>query len=215
MTSENIAPVELAALIASRVCHDVISPVGAIANGLEVLDEESDPSMREFAMDLIRKSARQASVKLQFSRLAFGASGGAGSHIDMAEAGRCANELLAREKVELKWEVAASLLPKTEAKILLNLLLLAANTIARGGVLTVKASERGGAVDMQVAAEGDRARLPENVRDVLLGRTAPDPLDAHSVQPLYAVLLAREAELVFDVEEEEEGRIVLSAAPAA
>ncbi|MBZ8132114.1 histidine phosphotransferase ChpT [Afifella sp. IM 167] len=212
MTSSTIAPVELAALIASRVCHDVISPVGAINNGLEVLDEESDPSMRDFAMDLIRKSARQASAKLQFSRLAFGASGGAGSHIDMQDAGRIATELLSREKVELKWNVASSLLPKAEAKILLNLLLLAANTIARGGVLTVEAAEEGGVVAMRIVAEGDRARLPEHVRDVLTGASVPDPLDAHSVQPLYAVLLAEEAGLTFSIAEEE-GRIVLSAAP--
>mgnify|MGYP000389070595 CR=1 FL=1 len=79
MTDYKIDPLELAALVASRVCHDIISPVGAIVNGLEVLEEEKDESMREFAMDLVQKSARQASAKLQFSRLAFGASGGAGA----------------------------------------------------------------------------------------------------------------------------------------
>ena len=73
--------------MASRVCHDIISPVGAIVNGLEVLEEEKDESMREFAQDLVQKSARQASAKLQFSRLAFGASGGAGAELDMADAG--------------------------------------------------------------------------------------------------------------------------------
>ena len=75
MSQSNIDPLELAALVASRVCHDIISPVGAIVNGLEVLEEEKDESMREFAQDLVQKSARQASAKLQFSRLAFGASG--------------------------------------------------------------------------------------------------------------------------------------------
>ena len=84
MTDYKIDPLELAALVASRVCHDIISPVGAIVNGLEVLEEEKDESMREFAQDLVQKSARQASAKLQFSRLAFGASGGAGAEIDMA-----------------------------------------------------------------------------------------------------------------------------------
>ena len=84
MTDIKIDPLELAALVASRVCHDIISPVGAIVNGLEVLEEEKDESMREFAQDLVQKSARQACAKLQFSRLAFGASGGAGAEIDMA-----------------------------------------------------------------------------------------------------------------------------------
>ena len=77
---------DLAALLCSRVCHDVISPVGAINNGLEVLEDERDEQMRGFALDLIRKSARQASAKLQFARLAFGAAGSAGAQIDLRDA---------------------------------------------------------------------------------------------------------------------------------
>ncbi|WP_128291102.1 histidine phosphotransferase ChpT [Afifella aestuarii] len=214
MTSLKIAPVDLAALIASRVCHDVISPVGAIANGLEVLDEETDPSMRDFAMDLIRKSARQASVKLQFSRLAFGASGGAGAQIDMADAGRCAGEFLEREKANLDWRVDAQMLPKAEAKILLNLLLLGANTIARGGTLTVGATQGENGVTISVVAAGDRARLSESVRTVLLSGEVPEQLDAHSVQPLYAVMLAEEVGLGFEIAEEE-GKVSFLARPKA
>ena len=101
MTESAIDPLELAALIASRVCHDLISPIGAIANGLEVLEEEKDESMRAVAMELIRKSAGHASSKLQFARLSFGASGGAGTEIDMSEVGRCAAAMMAREKAEL------------------------------------------------------------------------------------------------------------------
>ena len=105
-----IDPLELAALVASRVCHDIISPVGAIVNGLEVLEEEKDESMREFAMDLVQKSARQASAKLQFSRLAFGASGAAGAEIDMVDAGRCTAALmLASWASAWRWRASASL----------------------------------------------------------------------------------------------------------
>src|SRR6185369_8359400 len=105
MTQYDIDPLELAALVASRVCHDIISPVGAIVNGLEVLEEEKDESMREFAQDLVQKSARQASAKLQFSRLAFGASGGAGAELDMADAGRVSAAFMEREKPQLDWQV--------------------------------------------------------------------------------------------------------------
>jgi histidine phosphotransferase ChpT len=79
---------DLAALLCSRVCHDVISPVGAIVNGLEVLEDEKDESMRGFAQDLIKKSAKQASARLQFARLAFGAAGSAGAAIDTGHAAR-------------------------------------------------------------------------------------------------------------------------------
>ena len=77
---------DFAALLCSRVCHDIISPVGAITNGLEVLDEENNEEMKAFAFDLIRKSARTASSKLQFARLAFGAAGSVGAEVDLGDA---------------------------------------------------------------------------------------------------------------------------------
>lgn len=212
MTHTDIDPLELAALIASRVCHDLISPIGAIANGLEVLDEEKDESMRAFAMDLIRKSAGQASTKLQFARLAFGASGGAGADIDMSEAGRCATAMMAREKAELDWQVAVPRLPKSEAKLLLNLLMIATASVARGGLVRVTADRDGAATRMRILAEGERARLPAIARQVLVNGAPPEILDAHAVQPLYCALLAREAGLGLAVKEED-NRVVLAAAP--
>jgi histidine phosphotransferase ChpT len=210
MTDQNIDPLELAALIASRVCHDIISPVGAIVNGLEVLEEEKDESMREFAQDLVQKSASQASAKLQFSRLAFGASGGAGAELDMADAGRIAAALLEREKAELAWQVKAGLLPKAEAKLLLNLLVIALNSVARGGTITVTAEREDDETVMRVVAEGDRAKLPAGVKEVICDGAVPNPLDAHAVQPLYAALLAREAGMAVTATQEE-NRVVLGA----
>jgi histidine phosphotransferase ChpT len=213
MTASNIDPLELAALVASRVCHDIISPVGAIVNGLEVLEEEKDEQMREFARDLVQKSARQASAKLQFSRLAFGASGGAGAELDMMDAGRVATALMEREKPELDWQVKAGLLPKAEAKLLLNLLIIAMNSVARGGRITVTADREGGETVMRVVAQGDRAKLPAGVKEVLTEGAMPNPLDAHAVQPLYAALLAGEAKMGVTATQEE-NRVILGARPA-
>ena len=161
-------------------------------------------------MDLVQKSARQASAKLQFSRLAFGASGGAGAEIDMADAGRCANALMEREKAELDWQVTAGLLPKAEAKLLLNLLIIALNSVARGGRITVTAEREAGETVMRVVAEGDRAKLPAGVREVIAEGAMPNPLDAHAVQPLYAALLAKEARMGVTATQEE-NRVVLGA----
>jgi histidine phosphotransferase ChpT len=208
MTDHAIDPLELAALVASRVCHDIISPVGAIVNGLEVLEEEKDESMREFAQDLVQKSARQASAKLQFSRMAFGASGGAGSELDMSEAGRVSTALMEREKAELDWQVKAGMLPKTEAKLLLNLLVIALNCVARGGTITVTAEREDGETVMRVVAEGDRAKLPAGVKEVIAEGALPNPLDAHAVQPLYAALLAKAAGMGVTATQEE-NRVVL------
>jgi histidine phosphotransferase ChpT len=209
---DKIDPLELAALVASRVCHDIISPVGAIVNGLEVLEEEKDESMREFAQDLVQKSARQASAKLQFSRLAFGASGSAGAELDMADAGRCAAAFMEREKPRLDWQVKAGLLPKAEAKLLLNLLIIALNSAARGGTITVTAEREGGETVMRVVAEGDRAKLPAGVKEVIAEGAMPNPLDAHAVQPLYAALLAGEAKMGVTATQEE-NKVILGARP--
>src|SRR5271169_7030550 len=129
MTTLVLEPVDLAALLCSRVCHDVISPVGAIVNGLEVLEDEDDPAMREVAIELIKKSAHSASARLQFCRLAFGAAGSAGASIDTGDAESVARGLLASEKTSLEWKAARRLAPKNKVKLLLNLCLIAAGTI--------------------------------------------------------------------------------------
>ena len=115
---------DLSALLCSRVCHDVISPVGAIVNGLEVLEEDNDPSMREFALDLIRKSAHQASARLQFARLAFGAAGSAGAAIDLGDAETVAKGMFQDDKIALTWSSPRVLMPKNRVKLLLNLVML-------------------------------------------------------------------------------------------
>ena len=125
---------DLAALLCSRVCHDIISPVGAINNGLELLDEGGAD---EDAMKLIRTSARNASARLQFARIAFGAAGSAGMLIDTGDAEAVATAFLQNEKPELVWNGRRALLPKNKVKLLLNLILIANAAIPRGGKIAV------------------------------------------------------------------------------
>src|ERR1044071_2120758 len=127
---------ELAALLCSRVCHDLISPVGAIVNGLEVLDDNPKPEDREFALDLIRKSAKTASARLQFCRLAFGAAGSAGAQIDGGDAQTMARGHFEDDRTRIAWNLPRLLLPKNKVKLLLNMMVIAQQTIPRGGVLT-------------------------------------------------------------------------------
>src|SRR6185503_13872752 len=103
---------DLAALLCSRVCHDLISPVGAIMNGLEVMEEDKDEETRRFAMELIKKSARTASAKLQFCRLAFGAAGSAGAQIDSGDAEKVTRGLIEDDKTKISWTLPRVLLPK-------------------------------------------------------------------------------------------------------
>src|ERR1700752_3776769 len=112
---------DLAALLCSRICHDLISPTGAIVNGLEVLEEGGDAETRSFAMDLIKKSARTASARLQFCRIAFGAAGSAGAQIDTGDAEKMARGFIEDDKTSLTWNVPRALLPKNRVKLLLNM----------------------------------------------------------------------------------------------
>lgn len=180
---------ELAALLCSRVCHDMISPVGAIVNGLEVLDDSKNADDREFALDLIRKSARTASARLQFCRLAFGAAGSAGAQIDTGDAESLSRSFLEDNKTTIVWNLARTLQPKNRVKLLLNMLVIAQQTIPRGGTLTVEAMGEGDAGGLRVRAAGLNARLPQNIAEMLAG-TREGSVDAHAVQPYYTRLLA-------------------------
>ena len=181
---------ELAALLCSRVCHDLISPVGAIVNGLEVLDDNPKPEDRDFALDLIRKSAKTASARLQFCRLAFGAAGSAGAQIDLGDAQTMARGHIEDGKVTSTWNLPRLLLPKNRVKLLLTMLIIAQQTIPRGGTLTIDPIGEGEAMSFRVTSSGLNARVPQNIVD-LLSVSSTATVDAHAVQPYYTRLLAQ------------------------
>lgn len=189
----DLSPLDLAALLCSRVCHDIISPVGAIANGLELMDESDDEETREIAFSLIRSSATNASARLQYARIAFGAAGSAGADIDTGDAESVARGYFANEKkLTLEWNGARALLPKNQVKLLLNLLLVAAGAVPRGGVIKAEIVTGGDRPVLIVTATGPTARVPP-VFLALINGQFEDHLDAHAVQPLYALKLAESA----------------------
>jgi histidine phosphotransferase ChpT len=197
-----IGALDLAALLCSRVCHDLISPVGAIVNGLEVLEEDKDEETKTFALDLIKKSAGQASAKLQFCRLAFGAAGSAGAQIELGDAEKAARGLIEDGKTTIVWNLPRELVAKNRAKLLLNMLMVAVGAIPRGGTLTVDPAGSG----YRVAAAGLNARLTAATADLLAGSPA-QAVDAHAIQPLYTGILARDCGLT--VSAAPEGEIVV------
>jgi histidine phosphotransferase ChpT len=197
--ASEISPLDLAALLASRVCHDIISPVGAITNGLEVLEEENSEEMRTFAMDLIKKSARQASAKLQFARLAFGAAGSAGAEIDLGDAENVARGFMAGEKANLEWTAVRVLMPKNMVKLLLNLVLISIHAVPRGGTIHVKVTGASHQPTFSLVCTGTNARIPNNIEALLAGKLGETSADAHMVQPIYAGLLAQAARMQINV----------------
>ncbi|MGA7533165.1 MAG: histidine phosphotransferase family protein [Pseudolabrys sp.] len=191
MSESSIEALDLAALLCSRVCHDLISPVGAIVNGLEVLEEEKDEATKEFALDLIKKSARTASAKLQFCRIAFGAAGSAGAQIDLGDAETIARGFLEDDKTKLAWNLPRALSPKNRVKLLLNMLVIAGQAIPRGGRISVDPVGSGENMGFKVTAAGTNAKIPPAVPALLTGEGSGEGLDAHRIQPFYAGLLAR------------------------
>jgi histidine phosphotransferase ChpT len=177
----NTSPVDFASLLCSRLCHDLLSPIGALNNGLELLADEKDPAMRERVMELLAESARTSANKLKFFRLAFGAAGGFGDLIDANEARAAVEGLLGERKLEIVWLVEEPSLPKPAAKALLNLAMIAGDALVRGGRIDIGA-ERGetGALEMVLHAEGARLLLDEKLRDALVGGEAATPVTARS-----------------------------------
>ncbi|WP_117191722.1 histidine phosphotransferase ChpT [Rhizobium terrae] len=181
---------DLAALLCSRVCHDVISPVGAINNGLELLDEGAADSD---ALDLIRTSALNASVRLRFARLAFGASGSVGASIDTGEAEKAAKDYASAEKkTEVTWSGPRAIIAKNRVKLLLNLFLVAYAGIPRGGSVDVVLENPEYDAKFIITVKGRMMRVPAKFVEIV-GGTLEEPIDAHSIQPYYTVLLAEEA----------------------
>jgi len=187
--------VDLASLLCSRLCHDLMSPVGALNNGIELMADESDPEMRERCLELLSDSARATANKLKFFRLAFGAGGGFGDEVDAREARAALEGMFGAEKrIELGWMVEGDRLSKGAMKLLLNLALLAGDALVRGGRLDVGAERTDQGLDLAIRAEGPRIMLDPALRDVLLnGVAAGAQVEPRSAAAWLANALSAEA----------------------
>lgn len=173
--------VDLAALLCSKLCHDLLSPVGAINNGLELLEDETDPEMRDRCMDLLADSARASADKLKYFRLAFGAAGGFGDEVDPAEAKQLVESLVGDQgKITLGWAVQTGTVPKKAIKILLNLALIAREALVRGGKLDVGAEQGDNGMEVVIRAEGPKIALDDSIRSALEGTLPQSELTART-----------------------------------
>lgn len=183
--------VDLASLLCSRLCHDLLSPVGAMNNGLELLADEHDPEMKQRCMDLLAESAKSAADKLKFFRLAFGAAGGFGSEVDPAEAKAVIEPLVtASGRTTLEWSVPAAFMPKRAIKILLNLVLVANDALVRGGTLFVGSESRDGEHEIVIRANGPRIVMDEAIRNTLTGNLDASMVDSRNAAAWMARNLA-------------------------
>ncbi|MDP4574455.1 histidine phosphotransferase family protein [Qipengyuania sp. G39] len=186
--------IDLAAMLCSRLCHDMLSPVGALSNGLELLALETDPEMRANVMQLLEQSASISTNKLKFFRLAFGAAGGFGERVDVEEPKALIQALVAdKDKVEVNWALADASLGKPAVKVLLNFAQIAIDALVRGGTLDVGAETRDGACEIVVRASGPKVAFDETIGRALDGSLDRSELSSRTAAAHMIHLLAQES----------------------
>lgn len=184
---------ELAALMCSRLCHDMLSPVGALANGLELLADEQDPEMRARCVELLEQSAKISTDKLKFFRLAFGAAGGFGDAVPVEEAQSVIDALVSDAKrIDVNWAIDSANLPKPAVKVMLNLAHIALDALIRGGKLDIGAELHDGNYEIVVRATGDRIAFDETIGRALQGELAPGELSSRTAAAHMIATLAAE-----------------------
>lgn len=212
----NISPVDFASLLCSRLCHDLLSPVGALNNGLELLADESDPAMKERVLQLLTASATASANKLKFFRLAFGAAGGFGETVDTREARTAIEGLFSdNRKLELGWMVDEGALPKPAIKVLLNLALIAGDALVRGGKLDIGAEVNGQQVEIVLRAEGPRVILDPELRSALTGAAADTAVTPRAAAAFLAHELVVQGRGAIQVSEPDDGVLLFGCAFAA
>jgi histidine phosphotransferase ChpT len=195
----DLGALDLAALLCSRVCHDAVGPVGAIVNGLELLDEDDSPETQVLSLDLIRKSARQASARLQFARIAFGAAGSAGSTVDLGYAQQLTSQFMQDEKVALNWNTPRLFVEKNRVKLLMNLVVIALASVPLGGTIDVTMQGDADNPEFLVDAKGPKPRLGPHVLALLAGKSESGNVDAHGFQVYYTGEIARASNMTVTI----------------
>ncbi|HMG46048.1 MAG TPA: histidine phosphotransferase family protein [Allosphingosinicella sp.] len=203
---------EFASLLCSRLCHDLLSPVGALNNGIELLADEHDPEMRARCLDLLAESARASANKLKFFRLAFGAAGGFADVVDTREARAAIEGLFGGDgRIQLGWMVDEPVMSKAALKVLLNLVLIAGDALVRGGSLDVGAEKHGDGLDIVVRAAGSRIVLDPELRRVLVGEMQEDEVAPRAAAAWLAHSLVEEGGGSIQVADGEENMLIIGA----
>lgn len=199
----------LATLVAGKLCHDFISPAGAISSGLDLLKDPSAQDMRDDAMGLIEQSAKKMVALVNFARVAFGAATSS-ERFSAAELGELVSGLTEGGRATLDWQVAERSFSKPQARALVNLAYLTVAALPSGGTATIDVREDCDTVTLEGRAEGNRARLKGEAIAGLAGQPLSEGLPGQWIQPYWLWLTAHDAggELVTTAEE---GRVTLSA----
>jgi histidine phosphotransferase ChpT len=205
---------KLTALMSSKLCHDIIGPVGAVNNGIELLQDENSADMRDQAIELVSQSAGEAAARLQFYRLAYGLAGGMGADVSVRDARTLCRGYMRFGKVELDWPDdagGAENMSKDAVKVLCNLVAISASALPRGGKLSLSGTISEDNWAFRFEANGNRAGLREEITNALLEGYSEDSLNAQNVGAHYLMAIAENNGFSVKLDSIEENKVVLSA----
>lgn len=193
----------LIALVSSRVCHDLASPIQALTTALDVLEGDNSAEMRESAIHLIRESTTQASAKVEFMRATFGSLTSGKGDANLGDIKNIAARFIATQKPELIWQIDDENSTRPMARVLMNLILIALDSLPRGGQILVKSFKTDDQTEFSIRAEGMRVSLKDSMRAALQGLTPELGFDGRSIQPYLAYLTALENKIELAAREDE------------
>lgn len=192
---------ELVALLNSRNCHDLISPISAINNVIELSEELGfDDDLQK----LLKDSAIAASNKLQFARIAYGFYGNTNTAIDLAELQKVANNFIVDNKINLIWQIFENNLSKLKAKLLLNILLIAKDCVPHKGNIIIKDENS----TLLVIIEASEVKMPQTLIDIADNKLKKEQINAYNIQSYYSLVLAKEANTIIDISKNEQDLII-------
>ena len=186
---KNLLATDLASLISSRICHDLISPIGALNTAIEVLDDTESKEMHEDALKLIKLAASEASAKLSYLRIALGTNSTSKGVMNLDELKLITENMFNTEKFSFNWDVSEIKLEKSIARILLNILMLAIQSIPRGGKVTIKIEEKSDKLKLVTSANGIKSRLDKQTEDAFKGILPSEEIDGRVIQSFFTGIL--------------------------
>jgi histidine phosphotransferase ChpT len=187
-----IEPSRLAAFIASRICHDLVSPVASVNSALELLEDPGDPEMQEQAQQLLVNGAEAAAARIQLLRYAFGSAGLSNSAADRHEVKKIVESFMKSYKPRLEWHIDTEHFSCGHARVLMNLVILATGSIPRGGLVSLHVSHAGTALNVSARATGPRAKVSDYTLSTLRDEEPEEGWSARTIQPLFTKMVVGE-----------------------
>jgi histidine phosphotransferase ChpT len=185
----SIDPVRLSAFIASRICHDLVSPVSSVTNALDLLNEPGDAEMKAEVQSLLQEGADKAAARIEFLRYAFGSVGLNPGAADIHAAKRITEQFVKSHRPSVEWDIQTDHLSFSHARLMMNLVMLAIDTLPRGGVVSVRIRNETNGMMMTLTCKGDRAKLKEDSARAVAGSDPVDGWRAENIQPLFARMI--------------------------